>query len=415
MSFQRKNLPQSAILSGTQTSSSVSSVLNVSTGIPSLDDILGGGLPLGSILSVLATDPHTTYANLIQRYFIAQGIASGHYMCILDDSAMEITAHCMWTSNPDLVQDSEQKEEGKELGVKIAWRYEHMKPFKTSVSQNESSQDTYCHMFDLTQLIPEHVLELAQSSGYLHTLPISSPTGQNAIDSVLNQLDNKLSNLLSKTPIRLSIPALGSPQWGDMSKPDVMRFLHVLRLCVSRYSSTPRICVLVTLPAYVLHESWIQDLGWLSDGCITLRSFSSDPALLSLFPSHNGLLDIHSLPAPHSLVSPSDKHSQLRGLSTFSSSAAGGGENNLAFKCTRKRFIIETLHLDVEGGVNERRTTAATTSEIIPPRPVEPSTPSVRHVAVNDCIEVVTPEIVKKKKPKKSVAFQHDRPDLYDF
>jgi len=296
-----------------------------------------------------------------------------------------------------------------------------MKPFKTSVSQNESSQGTYCHMFDLTQLIPEHVLELAQTSGYLHRLPISSLTGQNAIESVLSQLDNKLSDLLSKstrTPIRLSIPALGSPQWGDVSKPDVMRFLHILRLCISRYSSTPRICVLVTLPAYVLHESWIQDLGWLSDGCITLRSFSSDPALLSLFPSHHGLLDIQSLPALHSLVSPSDKYSELRGLSAFSSSVEGGGENNLAFKCTRKRFIIETLHLDVEGGVNERRTIPVTTSEIIPPTPrhtVPSISRSVRHVAVNDGTEIATPEIVKKKKPKRHVAFQLNRPDLHDF
>lgn len=30
----------------------------------------------------------------------------------------------------------------------------------------------------------------------------------------------------------------------------------------------------------------------------------------------------------------------------------------MAFKCTRKRFVIETLHLDVEGGVGERRTSA---------------------------------------------------------
>jgi len=36
---------------------------------------------------------------------------------------------------------------------------------------------------------------------------------------------------------------------------------------------------------------------------------------------------------------------------------AGGGENNLAFKIKRKRIAIETLHLDTDGGVNERRTT----------------------------------------------------------
>ena len=38
------------------------------------------------------------------------------------------------------------------------------------------------------------------------------------------------------------------------------------------------------------------------------------------------------------------------------------GENNLAFKCTRKRMLFETLHLDIEGGVGERRTTPAPVS-----------------------------------------------------
>ena len=73
------------------------------------------------------------------------------------------------------------------------------------------------------------------------------------------------------------------------------------------------------------------------------------------FPSYHGFVHIHSLPSPHTLTAASDRHSTLR---SFSSS----GENNLAFKCTRKRFIIETLHLDVEGGVNERRTTPSTTT-----------------------------------------------------
>jgi hypothetical protein len=33
-----------------------------------------------------------------------------------------------------------------------------------------------------------------------------------------------------------------------------------------------------------------------------------------------------------------------------------GRENNIAFKCTRKRLVFETHHLDAEGGVGERRT-----------------------------------------------------------
>lgn len=82
-------------------------------------------------------------------------------------------------------------------------------------------------------------------------------------------------------------------------------------------------------------------------------------------------------PAIQTLLPASQKHSVLRGLRSSSSSATatasgarstsslrdnsatlGTGENNLAFKCTRKRFVIETLHLDAEGGVGERRTSA---------------------------------------------------------
>ena len=47
-----------------------------------------------------------------------------------------------------------------------------------------------------------------------------------------------------------------------------------------------------------------------------------------------------------------------------SKGGAGGGENNLAFKIKRKRVAIETLHLDTDGGVKERRT--------VPPEPEVP-------------------------------------------
>ena len=78
--------------------------------------------------------------------------------------------------------------------------------------------------------------------------------------------------------------------------------------------------------------------------------FPANPGLASIFPLHHGLLQIHTLPSPHTASAPSDRFSALRGLTA-------SGENNLAFKCTRKRLVFETLHLDVEGGTSERRTT----------------------------------------------------------
>lgn len=133
-----------------------------------------------------------------------------------------------------------------------------------------------------------------------------------------------------------------------------------------------------------------------------------------MFPSQHGLVTIHSLPAPHTLIPPSDKFSELRGISTFSSSATGGGENNLAFKCTRKRFVIETLHLDVEGGVNERRTTIPVTPGVPARTGAQLAAPAVQGSADKETNAIAVPS-TSKKKAKKSVAFQSDRLDLYEF
>lgn len=148
-----------------------------------------------------------------------------------------------------------------------------------------------------------------------------------------------------------------------------------------------------------------------------------------MFPSHHGIVNIESLPAPHTLVPPSDRFSTLRGLSASSSASGGAGENNLAFKCTRKRLIFETLHLDLEGGVSERRTTPAVTSDIIQSnvavgsRSKESTLLTKVDVRLeredgNELSAVGTEsamDLKPQKKKKKSVAFQSDRPDLYDF
>ena len=93
----------------------------------------------------------------------------------------------------------------------------------------------------------------------------------------------------------------------------------------------------------------------------------------------------------------------------------------------RKRFVIETLHLDIEGGVSERRT--------IPPTGVSsvdsmlPSTSTIAQTNVHSTpsVEIITqtrsivndpdetPPHVPVNKPKKTVAFKSDRPELYDF
>lgn len=191
--------------------------------------------------------------------------------------------------------------------------------------------------------------------------------------------------------------------------------------------------VLVTFPPHLsspaVVSGWISQIGFSADACITLQGFSSHPSLSASFPQYSGLLTIHSTPAPTTLLPPSYRFSELRGLHTGggTGTTAGGGENNLAFKCMRKRFVIETLHLDIEGGVSERRTIPPTSvssvDSILPPTPTIAQT----HVHSTPSVEIITqtqsivtssdekPPHAPMNKPKKSVAFKSDRPELYDF
>ena len=154
-SFKRRQpAPQVLQTPGTRLVSGTSSLLQISIGIPSLDDILGGGLPLGHVLTVLAPDVHSTWGDLISRYFVSQGLVSDQAVCLVEDDPNVFLEGCMWlpgTSRSrneldhEINQLGEQEGSHKDEKVKIAWRYEKMEQFRTTVDHNPSN----CTFFDL--------------------------------------------------------------------------------------------------------------------------------------------------------------------------------------------------------------------------------------------------------------------------
>jgi elongator complex protein 4 len=138
-SFKRKTgtpaVQQAPI--GARQSFSTPSVSLISSGIPSLDDLLGGGLPLGSVVAVLTPDLHSAWGTLIQRYFIAQGLAGDQAVCVVRDDAKDLVDGCMWLAGTKglPVEDGalDHVEEEPDAKIKIAWRYEKMRQFQTTV------------------------------------------------------------------------------------------------------------------------------------------------------------------------------------------------------------------------------------------------------------------------------------------
>ncbi|KAJ4486367.1 PAXNEB-domain-containing protein [Lentinula aciculospora] len=461
-SFKRKSATSSKtqVLPGTRPSPGSISTTITSTGIPSLDDILGGGLPLSCSLVVAAPDPHSSYGELVQKTFVSQGLACKQDVLVVggNQDALDWVKGCMWfrsstSSSEESTED--QKPNDEEQKIKIAWRYEQMKQFQTTV-ESASNSEEFCRTFDLTTRVPSSTIEKALKDGKLMicdvldtfgTIPSSksNPLVQKVlvcIEEALSQRSSKMSN----TPLRICILRLGSYAWGDLRSQDILLFLYNLRSLLRR---NPLACASISLDSCVSTDAWgvpgwIQKLGWMCDSLITLDAFTTNPSLSTLFPSHHGMVRIHTLPSPHTLLPPSDRFSTLRGLSA--SAAEGGnssGENNLAFKCTRKRLIFETMHLDVEGGVGERRTTPAPTTTVLDNgshvSTVPVSKTAVASIEVKVELEPL-PEVKagsnelssydnigtsvveeaqapkpRLKKSKKTVAFRSDRPDLYDF
>jgi elongator complex protein 4 len=90
-------------------------------------------------------------------------------------------------------------------------------------------------------------------------------------------------------------------------------------------------------------------------------------------------------------------------------------------------MVFETLHLDLEGGVSERRTTAPATGKALSGGTVQVAggeevakTKQAEHgalAAVEVEMEMTEPKVPEQgvRTRKKKVAFQTDRPELYDY
>lgn len=201
--FVRKGDSSSRSLPGTTPCTSSPSYHLVSTGVPSFDDILGGGVPLGSACSILAPDTQSSWSRLISRYWIAQGLADGHDVAIVSprfEDTDELVRGCMWVDGAATATQADDSE-GETLessgGVKIAWRYDKMKRFQTTVGGQSA--------LDLTRSLPDDAIERFRERGQLLHI-------DGSMEDMLDRIDDLTASKRSKV-LRLVIHELGSFEW----------------------------------------------------------------------------------------------------------------------------------------------------------------------------------------------------------
>ncbi|KDE08963.1 hypothetical protein MVLG_00687 [Microbotryum lychnidis-dioicae p1A1 Lamole] len=437
-SFRRRTAM--APIAGTRPSPYNASQRLLSTGLVSLDDLIGGGLPLSTAWLVTGDDHASSYASLVLRFWLSQAVECAHDCLVVGpgdqvhaiiENLMDIDARSDAPAAQDEGHDPNETpssttvatdqsggdgqseaqaqanvDDEDEDKMKIAFRYQGMKKHKTTVdepSAKSSQDDVYCSLFDLTtkRNITHTERERIEVLD-VDRLPIPESTSlpNDLCDLVFDAIEAKLTrggflfdedvpSSRPSTALRIALSNFGGPAWGPSSPTSMYRFLARLRPLLRR--STASVCL--TFPCYLHSLQITTRLAHATDLHLALTSFSTSATSLAQFPRHQGLLAFPKLPTVGALVPSSMKLSVLRGL-------GGGGEgNDLGFRIKRRRFIVETVGADEPVSFG--------------PAPTTPVVAAVSPEAVED--KGATKSKTKSYKQVSVSRLIHEKPELYEF
>ncbi|XP_072277962.1 elongator complex protein 4 [Pyxicephalus adspersus] len=349
-SFRRKARGKLPGIRGTRPSVHNGQLL-VSTGVPSLDHILGGGLAVGTLL-VIEEDTYSTYSNLLLKYFVAEGVVSGHEVFVASASGdpQTILKDLPAPLTDELPKKSVQKLEPETLGkgedsMKIAWRYQNL----PKVESMPLSSSRFGHYYDISKTMSLDMLQLVKTHSFYYPQMISLEEAYSSSSKMTcdySQLLHSIQRAVhqggfdgsnpqkgEKNILRIGIQSLGSVLWGDDICSDerphnvhsLTRFLYALR---GLLRSSLSVCF-ITVPAHLIQNKAITvRVRNLSDTVVGLESFiGSERESNPLYKDYHGLLYVHKIPRLNSLICDETD------------------TKDLAFKLKRKLFSIERLHL----------------------------------------------------------------------
>ncbi|XP_030381179.1 putative elongator complex protein 4 [Scaptodrosophila lebanonensis] len=165
-SFRKRTKP--ITIRGTRTSPHTAQVIT-SSGNPSLDMILGGGLQIGSIC-LIEEDRFMTHAKVLAKYFLAEGVLSKQdiFLGSLDDIPAEMLRRLPkpLTDEEAEVEQLQQQQEQQAIdqqadknGLRIAWRYSDL-----PLVNSEQASAKIGHHFNLMEHMDTMQLYYAQTT-----------------------------------------------------------------------------------------------------------------------------------------------------------------------------------------------------------------------------------------------------------
>ncbi|KAJ8929917.1 hypothetical protein NQ314_017351, partial [Rhamnusium bicolor] len=290
--------------------------LLISSGVPSLDSLLGGGLPVGTVV-LIEEDFHGSYSKIVLKYFLAEGIVSKHSTLI---ASQDVNPSNIIKELPAVIEsDTEPESKPSKISgdinkMKIAFRYQNL-PTTDSSTCNVKHIG---HFYDLSKNMS--LSDIENSDIYYWTgqrIENGSKTFTNpAYNELLKSIKNKIKeekfflkdNPEKRSILRIGIHSLGSPMWLPHRKSihsiDSSRDLDMFIFCLRALVRSAYAVAVITVPTHLYHEISLDRCIHSSDIAMRLQAFSgTELENNQSLSDYNGFFYLTKLAAINSLAS----------------------------------------------------------------------------------------------------------------
>lgn len=279
---------ETSSLKGTRTSLH-STLQQTSTGIQSLDLLLGNGINLSSSLLIQEVD-RGEYSPVFARHFISEGITHGHSVVCIGERVAS------WLDNlPKPIEQTTDSQTQDEDSLKIAWRYKR------------KIQTRFSHSYDMSQQRPSE--DLSNCRIFTKSDP-SYDDLYNFIETAVHENEDNVVRIV-----------LDRPMFPVTDEAAFLRFHYNLRkLCAKK-----NVVTLCLYPVRTMSDSLSFYLTQLYNYVLSVESLPRDKK--SIFKDYHGILHLV----------------KVANMCTFTMPLHDMTDR--FFKVQRKKFIIEKMHL----------------------------------------------------------------------
>ncbi|XP_074578898.1 elongator complex protein 4 [Curcuma longa] len=271
----------------------------VSSGIPDLDRILGGGFLLGSLVLVME-DADAPHHLLLLRNFMSQGVVLRQPILFAsplgDPRAFLGTLPSPASPSKEQIKRTMAGGNGQqelEKGLRIAWQYKkYFGDQQSSSIHDRDAKQEFSNDFDLRKPLERRFVQ-----------SIETISLQDSPDIVV--LRDRFSNFLSRLPRsdggnlsagRIAIQSFCAPQCGFSERDwDMVAFIRFLKSMVR----TSNMVAVVTFPTSFLQPSFLKRWQHLADTLLSVRAIPDEDKdlakLLTGYQDMLGLLHVHKV------------------------------------------------------------------------------------------------------------------------